>query len=86
MDFFGIVGFGVLFLFCLRYWYEVWFTPETFHRRIAKRRSSAKNFLGFSFWSQGKANITSARFACTFILIISLLGLMASFAGTTTSR
>lgn len=82
MDLFGAVFFGVIFLFCLRDWYEVWVTPEKFHKKIAHRRDSAKNFFGFSFWSQGNTNINSARFAYTFILIISLLGLMASIVGT----
>ena len=82
MDLFGVVLFGVIFLFCLRSWYEVWVTPEKYHNRIAHRRNSAKNLFGFSFWRQGSANINSARFTYTFILIISLLGLMASIVGT----
>ena len=83
MDPVGIVVFGFVFILSLRFSYEVWFTPEKFQKRLNNRRNSAKNFFGFSFWwSRGKANIYMVRFAYTFILIVSILGLFASIAGS----
>jgi len=78
MDPFGFVIFSLIFFISLLYSYEVWFTPEKFQKRIAGRRKSAKNIFGLSFWNTGQNNIYFARFAYTFILIVSLLGLVAS--------
>ena len=76
--------FGLGFLISLRFSYEVWFAPEKFQKRIAGRRKSVKNFLGFSFWNEGKGNINSVRFTYTLILIGCLLGLIVSITGPIT--
>ena len=46
MDLFGVIWFGIFLILAFRNWYEVWFTPEKFHKRLARRRNSAKKL----FW------------------------------------
>lgn len=81
MDPMGAIIFGVVLILSFRYMYEVWTMPDKFHQRIKKRRQAAGNIFGFSFWSQGKADIFSVRFVYTFIFIISLLGFLTSLVG-----
>lgn len=82
MNLLKFVFYGLGLFVCFRLLYEVWFTPERFHKRINSNRKSAKNFFGFSFWNKDKANINSARFAYTFIAIIFFLGLIASIVSS----
>lgn len=82
MDLLGVILFGGLLIYNGKTFYEVWYKPQVFRNRIIQRRNSMKYSFGFSLGGSGEVNITSARLAATLMLIIYILGFLASLAGT----
>jgi hypothetical protein len=71
----------LIFAISLKPTYEVWFLPAKFVQRVDRQRRSTRQFLGFSYWRNGKVNLTIARSASAFVLALSLLGTIFSITG-----
>jgi hypothetical protein len=68
----------LVFAISLKPTYEAWFLPAKFVQRVDRQRRSTGQFLGFSYWRNGKVNLTIARSASAFVLALSLLGTIFS--------
>jgi len=77
----GFIISFVVFIYTLRIAYEVWFNPQRFSKRADGYRNTFKEFLGFSYWTNGYVNWTLVKVASIFILLVSLLGIVVSITG-----
>ena len=84
MDVIGLIISTIVFIMSARYFYEIWFLPDKFVARIQDYRKSLRNFLGFSYWQEGRINFAIVKPVSIFVLIISLLGIIFSITGPIT--
>lgn len=71
----------LIFVVVSRLSYEVWFLPHKYKHRIEDQRKFLKILLGFSYWKEDRVNFTIVKFACIFLLILSIIGIVISITG-----
>lgn len=81
MNIIGLIVSSIVFVMNVRLFYEIWFLPDKFLERGKEYRKSIRNFLGFSYWQEGKVNFLLVKIANIFLLLVSLLGIVVSITG-----
>jgi hypothetical protein len=71
----------LVFVIMSRLAYETWFLPTKYKNRVEDQRKFLKILFGFSYWKEGRINWLVVKFACIFLLILSVIGIIVSFIG-----
>ena len=81
MNIIGLIISSIVFIMNIRLFYELWFSPDKILTRLKKYRKSMRNFLGFSYWEEGRANFPLMKIVNIFLLLVSALGIIVSITG-----
>jgi hypothetical protein len=70
----------IMFLFASRLFYEAWFMPNKYVKRLDDQRKLLKMIFGFSYWKTGHINIYLVRLVTIIALIQSIVGIFAALS------
>ncbi len=81
MNIIGLIISSIIFIMNLRLFYEIWLFPDKIIARLKNYRKSMRDFLGFSYWEEDRANFPLMKIVNIFLLLVSALGIVVSITG-----
>ena len=81
MNIIGLIISSIVFIINVLLFYEIWFFPDKVMARLKKYRKSMRDFLGFSYWQEGRANFQLMKVVNIFLLLLSAIGIIVSITG-----